>query len=93
MPEYGFVKHEEPRPDQRLLDLIVQCKAFPNEEYRVATFEKKDSAEKAASRNRGYLKESEPNIKISSRRLLDVDGWGVIVEYIPPEAIRPDLDV
>ncbi|HUT91249.1 MAG TPA: hypothetical protein VMY37_17250 [Thermoguttaceae bacterium] len=74
----------------RLRDLIIRCKEEPGREFRVGVWEKKSSAERAANRHRAIFRETEPDILICSRRLRDVDGWGVIVQYLPPEMVRSE---
>lgn len=83
-----FVKMEPQAKEPSIPSLILRAKDHPGDEFRVATYEKKGSAERAVSRYRGRFRISEPDIHISSRRLDDIDGWGVIVRYVPAEATR-----
>ena len=88
MPERGFVPYNPPPEQPNLRELILRCKDQPGQRFRVGIWEKKGSAERAAYRHRIIFELSEPNIEIRSARLHDIDGWGVIVRYLPPDMVR-----
>ncbi len=70
--------------------MILLCKEEPGKRFRVGVWEKKGSAERAAYRHRKIFAFSEPNIEIRSTKLHDIEGWGVVVRYLPPEMVRDD---